>query len=92
MRNDRKHSRRFNVLYRMSILGLLSVATQIALTRATTSPKLSSISVPALAMNGKIASTSNRNGLKKQVNRESRVYSYLSATSGSILVARRAGM
>ena len=92
MRNDRTHSRRFNVLYRPIILGLLLVATQIASHPRTTSPKFSPIFVPAFAMNDKIAFTSNRDGLTKHDNRESRLYSYLSATSGSILVARRAGM
>lgn len=62
MRNDRKHSRRFHTLYRTGILGLLLVATQIASHPHTTSPKFSTISVPALAMNGKIAFTSNRDG------------------------------
>ena len=62
MRNDRKQSRRFNVLYRTSILGLLLVATQIASHPRTTNPKFSTICVPALAINGKIAFTINRDG------------------------------
>jgi len=62
MRNDRKHSRCFHTLYRTSILGLLLLATQIASHPHTTSPNLTTISVQALAMNGKIAFTSNRDG------------------------------